>query len=219
MTRAYTRLEAPSGFTTVSTSLPDAAALARLALVATEPLGASLDAPRVLRVRVARAGRVAGAGSGSFSAFSSSAPELVLVVDSTDARGAEFHTYHIEVAVEVDGSGDGAGEGELQTRTLHLDRRFSDFSAVDGALRARLPPTALSRLPALPSSLIFNKLSDSVVSARRAGLDKYVGALLADGQLAEQPEVLRFFAADPLPNVAEREDEMVQSAVLMPRVA
>lgn len=106
----------------------------------------------------------------------------------TDAKGTEYHTYHIEVEVEADAA------GEVITRRLLVCRRFSDFTSLDGTLRATLPAALLAHLPTLPSSLIFNKLSDSVVNTRRAGLDKYVRALLASSaQLTMLPEVVRFF--------------------------
>ena len=77
---------------------------------------------------------------------------------------------------------------------LLVCRRFSDFTSLDATLRAQLPPPSLAHLPTLPSSLIFNKLSDSVVHTRRAGLDKYVRALLASSaHVTMLPEVVRFF--------------------------
>ena len=122
----------------------------------------------------------------------------------TDSRGAEYHTYHIAVDVETDAAGE-------NIRRLTVCRRFSDFSALDAALRARLPPSALAHLPALPTSLIFNKFSDSVVSARRASLDKYVQALLTanvnlSAPLTELPEVLGFFGG--LSSIPEHDPDL-----------
>ena len=98
-----------------------------------------------------------------------------------------YHAYHIEVDVETDASGE-------CIRRIHLSRRFSDFSALDAALRAALPPASLAHLPPLPSTLTFNKFSDSVVNARRAGLDKYVRALLSsEPQVTSNDLVIKFF--------------------------
>lgn len=119
-----------------------------------------------------------------------------------DARGAEYHAYHIQVEVETDAPGE-------SVRRFEVCRRFSDFQQLDALLRQKLPPSELSHLPGLPSSLTFNKFSDSVVSTRRAALDRYVRALLAsESELAGVPEVLTFFVnelglepADALPNM------------------
>ena len=87
--------------------------------------------------------------------------------------------------------------GDAATRVLHISRRYSDFSHLDASLRgAGLPNSVTSHLPTLPSSLTFNKFSDSVVHARRVALDRYVSALLtspSSNVLAALPEVQAFF--------------------------
>ena len=55
-------------------------------------------------------------------------------------------------------------------------RRFSDFQALDAALRSSSPSLA-SALPPLPSAITFNKMGDAVVASRRVALHRHATAM------------------------------------------
>ena len=176
-----------------------------------ELAGAALGADTTLARRNATGN---GTSNGHGQAWRLISARVTDATRVTDHLQGDYTAYHVEVdvAASVEGSDDdgpnmtGQGaEWALAEAPLHmrqLERRFSDFTHLDQSLRnAGLSHAIINQLPTLPSSLTFNKFSDSVIHTRRMSLDRYVRALLStdgDGRavLASLPEVEAFFGGE-----------------------
>ncbi len=95
-----------------------------------------------------------------------------------DEKRAEFTVYHVLVE-EAD------AEDADEAKRVEVVHRFSDFVALDAALRVAAPASIVCALPALPTSLTFNRLSSSVVHTRVVALTEYLNFISSTRELAQ----------------------------------
>ena len=88
--------------------------------------------------------------------------------------------------------GEGRG-GEVAHEIAH---RFSDFVALDAAIREYRPEVAAG-LPPLPTSMTLNKLSSNVVHQRVGALQAYLDYVATTPSLAQLEHVRKFLQPQP----------------------
>lgn len=130
-----------------------------------------------------------------------------------DARGAEFTLYHIVTGwPEPDEEGEEASEGAAGTaggvgggcsggarrpdESNEIAHRYSDFAALDAAIREYRPEVVVM-LPPLPTSMTINKLSSNVIHQRVGALQVYLDFIAATHSLAHLEHVRKFLLSPP----------------------
>jgi PX domain len=89
--------------------------------------------------------------------------------------------------------------GTPQSRSLAIERRFSDFVSLDLLIRAATEPHLLSSLPVLPSK-VYNPLVDQnseiFINSRKDALQSFLQALLNNSKIAHYDDVFAFLGLD-----------------------
>ncbi|GAA96886.1 hypothetical protein E5Q_03559 [Mixia osmundae IAM 14324] len=115
-------------------------------------------------------------------------------VTQGQANGSTFVLYLIEVRQL-------ANDGSFESGWL-CTRRYSEFVTLHATLRAKY---ASARGIELPSKKVVSSLAatDAFVETRRAGLEKYLKALVCDEQVSQSPELQSFLSRQhiSLPNL------------------
>lgn len=85
--------------------------------------------------------------------------------------------------------------------TLLIERRYSEFGALDLLIRAATDTHLLSSLPSLPGK-VFNPMTDQAselfISARKEALQQYLTLLLTNHKAMHYQDVLCFLGLDPV---------------------
>ena len=104
---------------------------------------------------------------------------------------------------EETGSAAGAGGSSLAAgrSSMLIERRYSEFVALDLIIRAATDAHLLSSLPSLPGK-VFNPMTDQVseafISSRREALNAYLQQILNNGKVRHYQEVSCFLGLDPI---------------------
>jgi len=78
----------------------------------------------------------------------------------------------------------------------NMEKRFSDFAALDEALDELYKGEEDVQLPEFPEKKMFGSLSPALIKERQASLEKYMKAIAVD-EYVMQARVLREFLETP----------------------
>jgi len=125
-------------------------------------------------------------------------PHRAGIVDTRTFHDGQKKITVYQLFVEPGGPG---------SRSLAIERRFSDFVSLDLLVRAATEPHLLSSLPLLPSK-VYNPLvdqnSDAFISTRKDALQSFLQALLNNGKIVHYSDVLAFLGLNPVTGLGDR---------------